>query len=64
VFKDDDQKAQVKSWIGSGAISHLMFSGSPGTGKCLGPDELITVTIDESLLTHEQLERLYNILSK
>lgn len=33
VFKDDEQKAQVKSWIASGAISHLMFSGSPGTGK-------------------------------
>lgn len=33
VFKDDDQKAQVQSWINSGAISHLIFSGSPGTGK-------------------------------
>jgi len=33
VFRDDDQKHQVESWITSGAIPHLLFSGAPGVGK-------------------------------
>jgi replication factor C small subunit len=33
VFRDDEQKNQIKSWINDGAIPHLLFSGSPGTGK-------------------------------
>jgi DNA polymerase III delta prime subunit len=33
VFRDEKQKKQVKSWVGSGAIPHLLFSGSAGTGK-------------------------------
>lgn len=33
VFRDEAQKAQVKSWIDSKAIPHLLFSGGPGTGK-------------------------------
>ena len=33
VFRDDDQRQQVKSWVKSGAIPHLLFSGSPGVGK-------------------------------
>jgi len=33
VFKDQAQKNQVKSWIADGGIPHLLFSGSPGTGK-------------------------------
>ena len=33
VFRDNDQKAQVKSWIKDGAIPHLLFSGAPGVGK-------------------------------
>jgi len=33
VFKDEAQKNQVKSWITDGGIPHLLFSGSPGTGK-------------------------------
>jgi replication factor C small subunit len=33
VFKDKDQKAQVARWIKDGSIPHLLFSGSPGTGK-------------------------------
>jgi replication factor C small subunit len=33
VFKDDSQKKQVKNWITDGGIPHLLFSGSPGTGK-------------------------------
>ena len=33
VFRDEEQKAQVKTWIESGAIPHLLFSGAPGVGK-------------------------------
>jgi len=33
VFRDDAQRQQVQSWIDSGAIPHLLFSGSPGVGK-------------------------------
>jgi replication factor C small subunit len=33
VFRDDAQKRQVQSWIDSGAIPHLLFSGAPGVGK-------------------------------
>lgn len=33
VFKDNTQKEQVKSWLKSGAIPHLLFSGCQGAGK-------------------------------
>jgi DNA polymerase III delta prime subunit len=33
VFRDAEQKAQVKTWIDEGAIPHLLFSGAPGVGK-------------------------------
>jgi hypothetical protein len=33
VFVDDSQRQQVQSWIKDGTIPHLLFSGSPGTGK-------------------------------
>jgi replication factor C small subunit len=33
VFRDNAQKKQVQSWVDSGAIPHLLFSGAPGVGK-------------------------------
>lgn len=33
VFTDDQQRAEVESWISTKTIPHLMLSGSPGTGK-------------------------------
>lgn len=33
VFVDDNQRQQVESWIKNKSIPHLLFSGSPGTGK-------------------------------
>lgn len=33
VFKDNSQRRQVQNWITDGGIPHLLFSGSPGTGK-------------------------------
>lgn len=33
VFKDQKQKNQIEKWIESGALPHMLLSGSPGTGK-------------------------------
>lgn len=33
VFRDEEQRAQVQSWIDSDSIPHLLFSGAPGVGK-------------------------------
>jgi len=33
VFRDDKQRQQVCGWLADGALPHLLFSGSPGTGK-------------------------------
>ena len=33
VWKDDDQKSQVETWIKEGSIPHVLLSGSPGVGK-------------------------------
>lgn len=33
VFRDEDQRTQVESWVRSGSIPHLLLSGSPGVGK-------------------------------
>lgn len=33
VFRDEPQREQVRAWISSGSIPHLLFSGAPGVGK-------------------------------
>jgi replication factor C small subunit len=33
VVRDQRQRDQIESWIRSGAIPHLLFSGAPGVGK-------------------------------
>jgi len=33
VFRDEEQRQQVQSWIDAGSIPHLLFSGAPGVGK-------------------------------
>lgn len=33
VFKDPKQRQQIDKWIASGALPHMLLSGSPGTGK-------------------------------
>lgn len=33
IFRDESQKEQVMQWVDSKSIPHLLFSGSPGTGK-------------------------------
>lgn len=57
VFRDTAQKEQVSSWIKSGSIPHLLFSGAPGVGKTtlakiliaqLGIDEYDVLEINAS----------------
>lgn len=43
VFKDEKQKKQIAKWISSGALPHMLLSGSPGTGK----STLIKVLLNE-----------------
>jgi DNA polymerase III delta prime subunit len=43
VFKDAKQRKQVDQWIASGALPHMLLSGSPGTGK----STLIKVLLNE-----------------
>ena len=33
VWRDEDQKKQVESWLKQGSIPHVLLSGSPGVGK-------------------------------
>ena len=57
VFRDEDQRAQVKQWIDTLTIPHLLFSGAPGVGKTtlakilinqLGIDEYDVLEINAS----------------
>jgi len=54
VWSDAAQKEQVMSWVRDGNIPNLLLSGSAGVGKCLGPDERITIRLDTSKLSLEQ----------
>jgi len=57
VFRDNAQRQQVQSWVDSGSIPHLLFSGAPGVGKTtlakilineLGVDEYDVLEINAS----------------
>lgn len=54
VFTDANQRAQIEAWIAEKSVPHVLFSGQPGTGKCLGPDEVINIRLDTSQLTEKQ----------
>lgn len=54
VWCDAAQREQVMAWVQDGNIPNLLLSGSAGVGKCLGPDERITIRLDTSKLSLEQ----------
>lgn len=33
VWQNEEQRRKVEEWLAAGALPHLLFSGSPGTGK-------------------------------
>ena len=33
VVRDETQKKQIENWVQEKSIPHLLFHGSPGTGK-------------------------------
>ena len=61
VWVNDSQKSQVEGWIKEKTIPSMILSGSPGIGKCLGANETITIRVDRSLLTADQLSYLDNL---
>ena len=42
VFRDEGQRQQVSGWVQEGALPHLLFSGTPGTGKTTLAKVLLT----------------------
>ena len=48
MFRDDKQRNQVSTWVKSGAIPHLLFSGGAGIGKTTLAKVLLNVLdVDE-----------------
>src|SRR5574344_1959536 len=45
VFKDEKQRKQIDKWLSSGALPHMLLSGSPGTGKCLAAETMVKVRL-------------------
>lgn len=33
VWQDESQRAKIEEWLAEGALPHVLFSGTPGTGK-------------------------------
>jgi DNA polymerase III delta prime subunit len=60
VFSNAQQQAQIEKWINEKQINHILLEGPTGTGKCLGPNELIRIRIDVDSLTIEQKNLLFS----
>jgi hypothetical protein len=58
VWSSADQQQQVQAWVKEGKIGHLLLVGSPGVGKCLGPNERIKIRINLDTLPLQIKQRL------
>lgn len=58
VFKDEAQRRQVNAWVKDKSFGHLLFGGSAGVGKCLAGNELVSVKIDITTMSAEQISQL------
>lgn len=48
-------KKMIQGFLKSGQLPNMILSGPAGTGKCLGGNELVTVEIDITQLSPEQI---------
>ena len=70
VFRDEEQKKQIQSWIKDKTIPHLLFSGAAGTGKTTLAKLLINeVGVDdfdvkEVNASREGMDHIRHVISK
>ena len=64
VWVNQNQRQQVEKWIESKVFPGMLLAGEAGVGKCLHSDELITIRIDPSKLSKNQLSILNNLMQK
>lgn len=63
VWQNIDQRKKVEEWIASGALPHLLFHGTPGTGKCLDGSEKIRIKINR-LESEIKIADLFSFVEK
>lgn len=74
VFKDDAQKRQIEGWVAEGAIPHLLFSGSAGTGKTTlakvllnelqaDPSDVLEINASSENSVDDVRTKIYNFVS-
>lgn len=47
IFLQPTTQKKIEKYLEDKALPHLIFFGSPGTGKCLGHDEDIEIYVDK-----------------
>jgi len=74
IFKNSQQLEQVKSWIESGNIPHLLFSGHQGTGKTtlaklllkqlnVDPGDILEINASQNSSVNDVRDKIINFAS-